>query len=67
MFENVMMSLRMIHGLDLIKFKERYGIDFICKYKDAIKKNEKYLSFKDNHCICNNLEILNTILVDFLD
>lgn len=67
MFENVMMSLRTIHGLDLIKFKERYGIDFICKYKDAIKKNEKNLSFKDNHCICNNLEILNTILVDFLD
>ena len=67
MFENVMMSLRTIYGLDLDLFKQRYQIDFIDIYKDAINKNKQHLLFKDNHCICKDLEILNSILVDFLD
>ncbi len=67
MFEHVMMSLRTIYGLDLIDFKDRYQIDFVDKYKKAIQKNRQHLVFKDNHCICKDLEILNTILVDFLD
>lgn len=65
-FENVMMSLRTICGLDLDLFYKRYGEDFRDVYKEAIEKNKEYLVFKDNHCICTNLEILNTILVDFL-
>ena len=65
-FENVMMSLRTIYGLDLDLFYKRYGEDFRNVYKEAIEKNKEYLVFKDNHCICTNLEILNTILVDFL-
>lgn len=65
-FENVMMSLRTIFGLDLDKFKERYNEDFKIVYKDAILKNQKYLYFEDNHCICSNLAILNSILIDFL-
>lgn len=65
-FENVMMSLRTIYGLDLDLFYKRYGEDFRNVYKEAIEKNKEYLVFKDNHCICINLEILNTILVDFL-
>ncbi len=67
MFENVMMSLRTIYGLNLKDFKQRYQIDFTDKYKDVIQKNRQHFVFNDNHCICKNLEILNTILVDFLD
>ena len=67
MFENVMMSLRTIYGLDLDLFKQRYQVDFNDRYKDAINKNKQHLLFKNNHCICKDLEILNTILVDFLD
>lgn len=66
-FENVMMSLRTIYGLDLHLFKQRYNIDALDIYKNAINKNSKYLDIKDNHLICNNLEILNTILIDFMD
>ena len=67
MFENIMMSLRTIYGLDLDEFCKRYQIDFKDRYKKAIEKNIKYLDIDDKHCICNNLEILNSILVDFLD
>lgn len=67
MFENVMMSLRTSYGLDLSLFKQRYNIDFTQRYKDAINKNIEHLVFKDNHCICKDLEILNTVLIDFLD
>lgn len=66
-FENVMMSLRTIYGLDLELFKQRYNIDFKDMYKNALSKNSNYLDIKDNHLICNNLEILNTILIDFMD
>ena len=65
-FENIMMSLRTIYGLDLKLFKERYGIDFTDEYKDAIEKNKDHLLIKDDHCICKDGEILNTILIDFI-
>ncbi len=67
MFENIMMSLRTIYGLDLDEFCKRYQIDFKDRYKKAIEKNIKYLDIDDRYCICNNLEILNSILVDFMD
>lgn len=66
-FENIMMSLRTIYGLDLRLFKERYGIDFINEYKEALAKNKDTLIIKDNHCICLYREILNNILLDFMN
>ena len=66
-FENIMMSFRTIYGLDLDKFFNRYHLDFKEKYKEAINKNKNHLIFKDDHFICKDLEILNTILVDFMD
>lgn len=65
-FENIMMSLRTIYGLDLRLFKERYKIDFLEEYKDAINKHENDLIIKDGHCICINREVLNSILIDFM-
>ena len=66
-FENIMMSLRTIYGLDLKLFKDRYGIDFIDKYKEVLDKNKNNLIIKDDRCICLNREILNNILLDFMN
>ena len=66
-FENIMMSLRTNKGLDLKVFKERYGFDFLDEYRDIVEKNKDNLLINDNKCICTNMEILNTILVDFID
>ena len=64
MFENIMMSLRTIHGLDIDEFNNRYDCDFIEEYKDVL--NNENLVIIDNHLICKNLEILNTILLEFM-
>ena len=66
-FENIMMSLRTIYGLDLKLFKDRYGIDFISEYKEALNKNKDNLVIKDNHCIVLKRAILNNILLDFMN
>ena len=65
-FENIMMSLRTIYGLDLKLFKERYQIDFLDKYKNIIDKHSEFI-IKDDHLICLKREILNTILLDFME
>lgn len=67
MFENVMMSLRTNRGLNLKLFKKRYHKDFKDVYQKAIEKNQNNLVFKGDYCLCNNLAILNHILIDFLD
>ena len=64
-FENIMMSLRTIYGLDIDEFNKRYDCDFLEEYENIIRNN-KYLVVKDNRLICTNLEILNTVLLDFL-
>lgn len=65
MFENIMMSLRLKEGLDINEFIKRYGVDPIKEYSNAIKKNNLIVS--NGHLICNNLEILNNVLIDFMD
>ena len=64
-FEHIMMSLRTIYGLDIDEFNKRYDCDFLEEYENIINNN-KYLQVKDNRLICTNLEILNTVLLDFL-
>ena len=65
MFENIMMSLRTIYGLDIDEFNRRYDVDFINEYSRQL--NNDKLIIKDNHLICIDLEILNNILLDFLE
>ena len=67
MFEETMMSLRTIWGIDLKRFKLRYGEDFkevykkpLDRYPDAFISDDKYLRVK-------NRELLNTLLLAFLD
>lgn len=66
MFENLMMSLRTSEGLDLKKFKTRYKVDPLDRYKTAIDKNIKNIIISNNHMIIKNRKILNSVLVDFL-
>lgn len=65
MFENIMMSLRTIYGLDIDEFNRRYDVDFINEYSRQLD-NDK-LIIRDNHLICIDLEILNNILLEFLE
>lgn len=65
MFENIMMSLRTMYGLDINKFNKKYDVDFISLYKDAL--NNKYLKIVNDRLICTNLEILNSVLLEFMD
>ena len=67
MFENIMMSLRMDIGIDLIKFKDRYNVDLLEYYSDAINNDKENLTIIDNRLICTNREILNNILLDFMN
>ena len=66
-FEQVMMSLRTIYGLDLELFKKRYGMDALKMYEKALNKNANSFIIKDDHLICTKRNILNTVLLDFLD
>lgn len=67
MFENIMMSLRTIFGLDLALFKQRYACDALDEYRLAIEKWSDCLRVENNHLICTNLELLNEILIDFMN
>lgn len=64
MFEHIMMSLRTIYGLDIERFNKLYDCDLIDEYQKGI--NNPYIEIKDNRLICNNLELLNNILLDFM-
>ena len=68
MFEMVMMNLRLKEGLDLKRFKSHFCIDLEEVYKEKLPPllANGSLSISDNHLVCNNLEILNTILVELL-
>lgn len=65
MFENIMMSLRTVYGLDIKEFNKKYDVDFMKLYEKQLA-NPK-LIIKDGHLICSDLEILNNILISFLD
>lgn len=63
-FEHIMMSLRTIYGLNIQKFNALYGCDLQEKYKKGIASD--HIEIKDGHLICTDLEILDTILLDFM-
>ena len=64
-FEHIMMSLRTIYGLDIINFNNLYKTDFIDEYKDIIEGN-KLLEIRNDHLICKDLALLNSVLLGFL-
>lgn len=68
-FEMIMMGMRLNEGVDLRAFKRRYGEDLKEVYKKTLLRllSDGSVRIEDDHLICNNLEILNTILVEFMD
>ena len=63
-FEHIMMSLRTIEGLDIADFERRYGCDFMKKYEKGI--SSPHVEINEGRMICRDLEILNSVLMDFL-
>lgn len=68
-FEAIMMSLRTSFGLDGDQWENKYHQNFKKVYEKQLETYvPEYLYWKDHHLICTEkgMEILNTILVDFL-
>lgn len=68
MFEMIMMGMRLREGVDLKRFKERFNEELFDVYKDIIDSltERNLIRIENDHLIANNLEILNSILVEFL-
>ena len=64
----IMMALRTKFGLNILAWNERYQSDFRLKYASVLSKYAAYFEYSENHIYLNDagLEILNTILVDFM-
>lgn len=65
MFEHIMMSLRMIYGLDIEAFNRKYTCDLIEEYPKGISNPN--ISIMNGRLICTNLAILNSVLLDFME
>lgn len=70
MFNHLMMSLRLVKGLDLIEFEKRYGLKVTDVYQKAIDKHLKMKTLvieNDHlHATKESIKLLNEILLDFL-
>lgn len=68
-FEAIMMGLRTSFGVDILAFDQKYGISLESVYASVLIKYKAELEIVDHHLVCNEkgMEILNTILVDFLE
>ncbi|MDD8048206.1 MAG: radical SAM family heme chaperone HemW [Thomasclavelia sp.] len=68
MFNNLMMSLRLLEGLDLNAFTARYNQDALKVYEEVILKQKNNLEIINNHLRVkeDKIYLLNEILMDFL-
>lgn len=64
-FENIMMSLRMKDGLNIIEFNNKYKVDILTKYRKGV--DNPNIENINGRLYCENLEILNSVLLDFMD
>lgn len=71
MFNHLMMSLRLVKGLDLKEFERRYEIKVTDAYQKAINKHIGLKTLViDNgylHCTKDSIKLLNTILLDVIE
>ena len=65
MFEHLMMSLRTDTGLDIASFEQRYGCKLIEEYPQAVRHPQ--IVIDQGRMYCKNREILNTVLLDFME
>lgn len=70
MEEFVFMGLRMVLGIDLLKFKRKFGIDINGIYKEVIEKNIKdgLLVVEGNKMFltAKGMELSNSVMSDFI-
>ena len=70
MEEFVFMGLRMISGIDLLRFKKKFGIDINSIYKEVIEKNIKdgLLVVKEDKMFltAKGMELSNSVMSDFI-
>lgn len=70
MFTHIMMSLRLIKGVDLMDMKKRYHGDFLEKYQTVIQRyvDLQMLVIEENRlrCTLQSIKLLNSILLDFM-
>lgn len=70
MEEFVFMGLRMLKGIDIKKFKQKFGVNIESIYKDAIEKNIKAgLLVLNNSNMClteEGIEVSNYVMSDFI-
>ncbi len=69
-FNHIMMSLRLLEGLDIIDFNRRYNCDFLNDYSHILNKliADKLLYVNNNKLFCSKESIyhLHDILLEFL-
>ncbi|MCF0258657.1 MAG: radical SAM family heme chaperone HemW [Erysipelotrichaceae bacterium] len=68
-FEALMMGLRTRFGVDVKAWQNRYRTDFFKKYACPLKKYQNELVYENGRLFCTErgMEILNSILVEFLE
>ena len=70
MEEFVFMGLRMVSGIDLLKFKKKFGVDINSIYKEVIEKNIKdgLLVVEGNKMFltAKGMELSNSVMSDFI-
>ena len=70
MEEFVFMGLRMVSGIDLLKFKKKFGVDINSIYKEVIEKNikDRLLVVEENKMFLTTkgMELSNSVMSDFI-
>ena len=68
-FEFIMLGLRKDEGFRFDEFKKRFGVDFKEKYKDKIKRVQKYLDVTDESINIKPeyIYVQKTIIIYFMD
>lgn len=70
-FEYIMLGLRLVHGISLTDFKNRFDFDLVERYKNIVDKYVKldYLKISDDYLSATpkGIELLHEILVDFME
>lgn len=70
MEEFIFMGLRMVSGIDLLKFKKKFSVDINSIYKEVIEKNIKdgLLVVEENKMFltAKGMELSNSVMSDFI-
>lgn len=64
------MGLRMVSGISLLKFHQKFGVDIYSIYKKIIEKNIKdglLVIYEDNMFLTDKgMELSNSVMSDFI-